>query len=206
MNEREFFDYLRKKTEEIFKTTSIYKTHPDKNWNYAICDTTIKKGKPIIFGLNWGGNDIDAQSEYPKDDKSRNWNFISHSNNFFQEYLKISDISEVNYSNLCFFRSPKVHLMKDGKDWELAIDLFNEYVHYIKPSLTVMLGKTGIPKLNSNKSLTDLNRIEEKDKRKRVFGYKGKLFGKYSFACVPHPQVRISTETRENIWRKVFGN
>lgn len=77
-----------------------------KNWNYAVCETPIKCGSGIIFGLNWGGDNINAQTQYPQADKERNWNFMNSSREYFKEHLSIKDISEVNYTNLCFSEAP----------------------------------------------------------------------------------------------------
>lgn len=139
MDERQFFDHMLDKTRQVFHRSKTYDNYGDKNWNFAICETPIQKNTGIFFGLNWGGKDIDTQSEYPVADKKRNWNFVSHSRRYFREYLK-TEIEQLNYSNLCFFRSPKVQQIEDS-DWDLAIPLFKDYVDYINPPWTLILGK-----------------------------------------------------------------
>jgi len=200
MDEKTFFKNLLEKTKEVFLTSQTYKEHGEKNWNYAVCDTPIQKNTGIFFGLNWGGKDIDKQSTYPERIKPRNWNFITHSRAYFREYLG-KEIEQLNYSNLCFFRSPKVHQLISS-DWELAIPLFRKYVDYINPPWTLMLGK---PNHLWEKHIENKNYKEFHDNKynKTVYGYTGLLFGKYPFAAVPHPQARVSSETRKEIWKCV---
>ena len=198
-----FFYELLDKTESVFKNGSAtHKKYPDENWNFAVCDTPIQHGKGLFFGLNWGGDYKNPQSAYPKKEKDRNWPFISHSRNYFRTYFN-AEIEDLNYSNLCFFRSPNMkHFVKS--DWNLGIPLFSEYVHFVKPSWALMLGSPP-PALKQAIYLQDLKEIELRDTKsnKNVTGYTGTLFGKFPFGSVPHPQARISKEARHAIWEKV---
>lgn len=205
MTEKQFFEFLLKNTGQVFQNSPIqeYQVRHNKNWNYSICETPIQKGKGLIFGLNWGGDNINTQSQYPVADKERNWNFMSNGIFYFKKYLTVKSIDEINYSNLCFFRSPNIKYLT-WKDWELSVPLFKTYVDYITPTWTVLLGKTGVRILNELGHLKDLSRIEVKGKRNRTFGYTGLLFDKYNFYCVPHPQTRIATEVRDEIWHLLF--
>ena len=115
----------------------------------------------------------------------------------------MKSISNVNYSNLCFFRSPKIKYLT-WSDWKLSIPLFKSYTDYINPPWTVLLGKTGVEILDRFGYLNNISRIEVFGKQKRTFGYVGTLFDKYNFYCVPHPQTRISTEVREKVWQLLF--
>ena len=200
MDERQYFDYLLNKTRLVFHKSSTYKKYGEKNWNFAICETPIQKGKGIFFGLNWGGDDVDVQTEYPKEDKERNWNFVSHSRRYFREYLK-TEIEELNYSNLCFFRSPTAYKIHND-DWALAIPLFHEYVDYIKPPWTLLLGS---PDYLGHEYLKNKKTFTKWDSKNNIYvhGYIGTLFGKYPFGAVPHPQAHISTEARKAIWQCV---
>ena len=200
MNEEQFFKYLLDKTEAEFKKSKTFEKNGDKNWNYAICDTPIQKGKGIFFGLNWGGKDINAQTVYPKGNKDRNWNFISQSRTYFRKHLN-SEIEGLNYSNLCFFRSPRIKDL-ESEDWNLAIPLFIEYVEYIEPKWLLMLGKP--PKaLSSEIEEFKSFYIPDETINTSVFGYTGKLHGKIPFGGVPHPQARVSNEARHGVWKKV---
>ena len=202
-----FFYNLLDETKQDFLKSPVKEKQEElgKNWNYAICETPIQKNKGIIFGLNWGGDNHQPQSDFPVAEKERNWNFMNNSLHYFDKYLKIKSISEVNYSNLCFFRSPKIHYL-NWKDWELAIPLFRRYVDYINPPWALLLGKTGIGILDYYGHLKNLKKIEIKGKRKRTFGYSGILFEKYPFYCVPHPQAHIATDVREKVWKNVIVN
>ena len=199
--EEQFFYDLLAKTREVFHQSKTYKIHGDKNWNFAVCETPIQKGKGVFFGLNWGGDDVDVQTEYPKAEQERNWNFVSHSRRYFRDHLN-TEIEVLNYSNLCFFRSPKA-IKIHNDDWELAIHLFKEYVDYIEPPWTLFLGS---PKYLEKNHVTEKNPIVVLNKKnnRNVNGYIGRLFGIYPFGSVPHPQAHISTEARHEIWQKVI--
>ena len=130
----------------------------------------------------------------------KNWNFVSHSRKYFRDYFD-KEIEELNYSNLCFFRSPKVKQI-ENEDWELAIPLFQKYVNYIDTPWTLMLGK---PNHLWKNYLFDRKTITIRDTKngKSVYGYTGMLFDKYPFSAVPHPQAKISSETQVEVWDQV---
>jgi hypothetical protein len=200
MNEEEFFYNLLKKTEAVFNDSATRNKHPKENWNFAICDTPIQKKQGLFFGLNWGGDDIDQQSVYPPKKKERNWKFVTNSRPYFKEHFN-AEIENLNYSNLCFFRSPDMDHFEPS-DWGEAVKLFEEYVHYVNPSWTLMLGK---PPNQLIKHIGDYKRhhVISLNNGRSVFGYTGTLFGKYPFGSVPHTEARISTESRKAIWSEV---
>jgi hypothetical protein len=203
--EQIFFESLLEETNKVYQNSPIKKRQDklEKNWNYAICDTPIQKNTGIIFGLNWGGDNHKPQSEYPVKEKNRNWIFIKNSLSYIKKHLNIDSISEINYTNLCFFRTPKINYLID-EDWEKSMPLFKKYVEYINPPWTLLLGTTGIEKLKRYCQITNLDCIEIKSEGKRTFGYIGKLFDKYPLYCVPHPQNKIPTEIRSAVWDKVM--
>lgn len=205
MTEQDFFHQLLKETEKVFLTSPIYKYQKEhnKNWNFAVCDTPIKKGKGLVFGLNWGGDDKDAQTVYPPEKRERKWNFMGSSKKYFKSYLNIEAIDDINYSNLCFFRSSNLKPLV-AADWKASLPLFQKYVAFIEPEWTVMLGNTGVKILQDNALLTDLVKVKFERKRGLSYGYKAKLFGKYPLYCVPHPQAQISSEVRKGLWEKMF--
>ena len=200
MDEKQFFNYLLNKTRLVFHKSSTYRKYGDKNWNFAICETPIQKSKGIFFGLNWGGDNIDVQTKYPDLQKERNWNFVSHSRRYFRDYLN-TEIEQLNYSNLCFFRSLYAHQIEHD-NWSLAIPLFQEYVDYIKPPWTLLLGNIEQLKQNHISNQKPITVWDSKNKL-NVHGCTGILFGKYPFGAVPHPQAHISTEARHAVWQSV---
>ncbi len=121
----------------------------------------------------------------------------------FKEYFN-RDIEDLNYSNLCFFRSPDMDHFEPS-DWELAIPLFEDYVHYVNPAWALMLGK---PPSQLKKHISNYKRHEviNENNGYRVFGYTGTLFGKYPFGSVPHTESQISSESRHQIWNDVVNN
>lgn len=204
MNEKDFFEEILFETREAFSQSciKIYQTENKKNWNYAVCDTPIQKQCGIIVGLNWGGDDINAQINYPSFDEDRNWNFVSNSRKYIAKYLK-TKIEQTNYTNLCFFRSPNIKFLT-WEDWESSFTIFKRYVEYIHPPWTLLLGSSGISKLKYLNYLTQIETITIMGKTKKTYAYAGVLFEKYKFYCLPHPQARISTETRDKTWERLF--
>lgn len=205
--EEVFWQNLLKKTHHSFQECDIKITQENlgEKWNYAICDTPIKKNQGIVLGLNWGGNFHDPQSQYPIANKSRNWNFINNSKYYFEHYLGVQRISEVNYSNLCFYRSPNISCLTP-KDWEISLPLLKEYVDFISPPWILLLGTTGIQILKNNNLVEKFTSYEIQGKKRRIFGYTLILFNNYKLFCVPHPQARISTIYRKSIWELVTNN
>lgn len=200
--EEQFFYDLLEKTNKVFEHSATRKKHIDQNWNFAICETPIKKGEGLVFGLNWGGDNINQQTVYPPSRRKdgRKWKFVTHSRKYFKEYFQV-EIEDLNYSNLCFFRSPNMDKFVYS-DWELGIPLFKEYVDFVHPSWCLMLGD---PSPLKGKYVEDFKKEEvlnEKGNRK-VYGYTGLLFGEYPFGCVPHPGAHISSNSRNEIWEKV---
>ncbi|RYC51858.1 hypothetical protein [Flagellimonas olearia] len=199
-SEERFFHQLMGKTRALFLKSKTFEKHQDKNWNSAICETPIQISKGLFFGLNWGGNNIGQQTTYPEKHRKRDWQFISHSRKYFREYLN-SEIEDLNYSNFCFFRTPKAHQL-ENTDWELAYPLFKEYVDFINPPWTLMLGKSNYALSQHISSKQEFSVWDDVNK-KTVYGYTGILFSKYPLGAVPHPQARISSDARNEIWKTI---
>lgn len=201
--EEQFFYDLLEKTKEVYTTSPVYKKYGDaKNWNCAVCETPITKGNAVLFGLNWGGNDINQQTTYPtkQREKGRNWPFAKHADHYLKKYFECT-INEVNYSNLCFFRTPNAKYLS-YQDWQLSIKLFEKYIDFISPPWTIMMGD---PKILNEKQFTNRKRWEYRapNATRRSFAYVGLLFGKYPFGAVPHSAARCSPETHNALWAQM---
>jgi hypothetical protein len=200
MEPQDFFDELLEKTKEVFNKSPISKKQ-EKGWGASVCDTTIKKGKPILAGINWGGDDnYFFQTEYPKDDKPRDYVFLK------KDPLLLSDhivIEKINYCNVCFFRTPKESYLVD-EDWENSIPLFEEYVQYISPNYIIVLGKLPIHKLWKYSNLEEYKE-ESLGVKPMPRVYTAKLFGKYDLYGLPHPNAHISSENLVELRKYVKG-
>lgn len=203
-NSEGFFYELLNKTAETFSASNIKVIQDGRGeeWNYAICDTPIQQGKGIILGINWGGKgNYKVQNQIPVGKEIGNYLFIARS----RKYLELDwglDFNNLNfnYSNLCFFRSPKASDLV-LTDFELSLPLFKEYVDHIKPPWLLSLGVSTIEVL---KNLKCFNQDPEQipDAEGKFKGYSAKLWG-FNFYSVPHPSARIKSGARDLIWKKV---
>lgn len=203
--EEKFFNKLRTEAKELYKDTDLIQNpNYGADANFAICDTPIQKGKDIIAGINWGDMSKGAQTEYPKADKDRNWRFLKSSEPLFIQHLgiQLSELSQINYTNVCFYRTKKLsHLTL--KDWSVSLPLFKSYVEFIQPQRIILLGTTVVPILENLAEAERINMFKVESSKNSVKGYQLKLFGVNTY-CVPHPQARVSKESRNIIWQRVF--
>ncbi|RRO21418.1 hypothetical protein [Flavobacteriaceae bacterium 14752] len=164
-----FFNYLIEKTKKTYKQSPVYEKYNGENWNYAICDTPIKKNAPVLFGLNWGGKNHNTQDKMPKKNYLRKFKLAKHANKYLKKYFLV-EIDNINYTNLCFFRTPSTkHLTH--KDWELSFPLFKEFIEFIQPPFCIMLGK---PNMILKKHIKNFKTIVYESKgEKKAYAYVG---------------------------------
>ncbi len=192
-----FYDLLDK-TATVFEDPSNGLRLEGKNWNYAICDTPIQKGAGVFFGINWGGNDINAQSTHPPKYKERDWSFINHCRTYIDWHFG-EEIENLNYTNACFFRSPDVNSLPDNAI-DLSRPLFEEYIRKITPPWILMIGKPH--RLGDDWKQRKRIEVFDETTNRRAFGYTGTLFG-YPFGSVPYYTQAMSNEVRNEIWTLV---
>jgi len=202
---QEIYNTLLEEANSAFMESSIIKKQ--QNWGLSVCATPIQIGKPIILGINWGGGDSEDQKEMPskdffkKDyDNKCDYTFLKKSQKLIEEFLKIDvEKAEFNYTNLCFFRSPKSSDLIYN-DYKVCLPTIEKLVNYIKPPWILSLGNSNMavlkPKLNELKTFKTAGTSHP--------GYSGILWG-YNFYCFPHPNARkLSNDTRYEIWKTVF--
>jgi hypothetical protein len=113
LDEHELFDHLKRKTEIAYRQSDVFIKNP--SWSYSICGTPIQKGAGLLVGLNWGGGgngESFPSQTYPNNIDAKTYVFIKRLFPYLNKYLKLADPHEINYSNLSFFRSPKVNDLK----------------------------------------------------------------------------------------------
>jgi hypothetical protein len=186
-----------------FKESPIYErqNQAGKNWSYAVCDTPIVRGKGIIFGINWGGvGDYTPQTHMPDGSDIFAYHFIKGSREFLEKGLGLDFSSlKFNYTNLCFFRSPKASdLTLD--DFRRSLPLFHEYVAFMRPPWLLSIGSTNIKILNQLGLLENVRTFE--DQENKFKGYSAELWG-FKVYSVPHPSARMKKVSRQTIWEKV---
>jgi len=204
--EEQFFHILQNKTERIFRQSEVFSKNENKNWHYSICNGPIFRDKPIVFGLNWGvSRDKDfeghkPQKTYPSQIDKNTWKFKTHVNHYLHKYFGYT-FDQINYSNLCFFRTPNVKYLS-YKDWRDSIPLFKEYVDYVNPPYLIMMGA---PKHLNNRELKDVRKYGylPKGSSTRSFARIGILFDKYMLASVPHSSAHISPNTHDALWELI---
>jgi len=209
MDANEKYLNLLCKIEIAFEKSDVIKkqTKGINEWKYALCATPIQKNTGLILGINWGGNDknYEISMSMPHGDDVKDYSFIKRSRFFLNDYLKINiDQPSFNYSNFCFFRSPKINSLSN-KDISLCLPILEDYINYIEPPWILSLGVTIADFLSNNKKEEiNINPIEI-DNYKGILGYKGKLFG-YNYFILPHPNYPLKNIYRNEIWKTVFNN
>jgi len=199
----EFFDELLCDTDRQFKQSPIYQKQlrRGKQWNYSICATPISKGNGVVFGINWGGSDnFEPQTVMPVDEEISEYRFIKQSRQNLENHWGL-DIESINfnYSNLCFFRTPKGKDLS-ADDFKLSLPLFEKYIRYINPRWILSIGGTNIKVLDSFGALKNIKQhFDNQDKFK---GHSGQLWD-WNIYSVPHPSARLTSEARQTIWTKV---
>lgn len=203
MKEREFFSVLVEKTRVAFNQSDINKNFPDKDWYYSVCATPIRKNKPIFMGLNWGVSKPnenfkghEPQVDYPSGDIG-SWRTKTLIDKYLVNYFGYRS-DQVNYSNLCFFRSEKEDQLTQS-DWRDSIALFKEYVEYINPPYLIMMG---VPKHLNENEIKEIKTqgYRPKNKPKTYYLRTATLFEKFPLASVPHPTAPVYSEARKALW------
>ncbi len=201
-SEIQFFAELLSDTEKQFKQSPVYQKqlNQGKNWNYAVCATPIQRERGIIFGINWGGDDYQPQTQMPTGENIVNYTFIKQSRkNLEQVGLNFKDIN-FNYTNLCFFRTPRESLLEE-EDYRLALPLFERYVRYINPPWLLSIGGKNMKILDKFKLLRDIER--HYDQHRRFKGHSAQLW-QWNVFSAPHSQAKMTNKARRTIWDKLI--
>jgi len=207
-SEHQFFAELLSDTEKQFMQSPVYQKQlkQRKNWNYTVCDTPIQRKKGILFGINWGGDNIQPQTQMPTGENIVNYTFIKQSRKYLEQLgLNFSDIN-FNYTNLCFFRTPKANLLEKD-DFRLSIPLFEKYVRYINPPWLLSIGGKNMKIFHKFGYLKDDEIVRHYDNQRKFKGHSAPLWEWHVFS-VPHPQARLTkaSNARQTIWGKIIFN
>ncbi len=205
--EEQFFEHLLAETKLQYEKCSD-QLH-NKNWYYSICGAPIKRGKGILLGINWG---VDSNCEHtpqkfneiPNKEKFMKYKFIDRSKMRLKDYLKLdldNENTDVNYTNLCFFRTPNINHLTN-QDFENSLHLFKHFFDFVKPPWIFSLGIKTYEKLKEFDKLSDID--NESYFGEKCRGVTAKLWN-INFYCVPHPNARVSNESRNRIW-ELIGN
>ena len=204
MNSNEKYITLLHQVGNQFKQSDIItkQTKGINEWNYALCATPIQKNMGLLLGINWGGKDkfYPISDDVPTGEDIKEYPFIKRCKGYLQKYLEV-DLEKINfnYSNFCFFRSPKVSDLSNN-DFSLCKPILKEYINYINPPWILSLGVTIVDHLPK-----DINIKPFKTEHKNILGYKGNLFG-YNYFILPHPNYPLHNTYRDEIWEEVFNN
>lgn len=207
----EFTAFLLKETEIAYEQSDI----KSKSLYYSVAGTPIIKNKGVLIGLNWGGGGKNDMNSYTPQDLNKlsesrpnDYRFIISLFPFLQEYEKLNSINDINYSNLCFFRSPKVSDLSPH-DWELSGKLFESYINYIQPPW-ILFTSIGRKPISILRNQDDIDIKEQKDfnqGNKTFTAYKGLYRQLFKLFTVPYPYQAggISDNTRRQIWKWHFN-
>ena len=211
LSQEEFTAFLLRKTKIAYEQSDI-KT---KSLYYSVAGTPIIKYKGVLIGLNWGGGGKNDMNNYiPQDlnklnqSQPKDYRFIHSLFPFLQEYTKLNSILDINYSNLCFFRSPKVSDLSP-RDWELSSKLFEDYINYIQPPwiLFTSLGRKPVSILLNHDDIEIKVQKDFKQGNKVFTAHKGLYRHQFKLLTVPYPYQAggISKITRCRIWKWHFN-
>lgn len=180
----------------------IKQDNQDVKWNYALCATPIQQNNGLILGINWGGNEREytIEENMPDGKDIKTYPFMKKSKIFLKDFFDADiELIDFNYSNFCFFRSPKAKELSI-KDYDLSIPILKDYINYIKPPWILSLGVTIVGILKNRPEI--ICNPFEIDGCSQILGYTGKLFG-YNYFVLPHPNAQLHTNNRSEIWRVV---
>ena len=136
------------------------------------------------------------------DEEIKNYKFIKSNSTFLINYLHIDlEKLDFNYSNLCFFRTPKENNLTSG-DYALSIPLFKEYVKFINPPWIFSFGITNFLRLIQAREIKKEQFKKHPDNHNKFYGVSGKLWD-VQFYAVPHPGAHMSTNARLTIWKSI---
>jgi hypothetical protein len=212
MTPEDFFEFLLAETASKYSISPIRK----EELFFSVCGTSIEKGKGVLFGLNWGGSDkfrpYYPQSSMPNSDSLKHddpdtYLFINKLLPNLTNFKKIKSINEINYTNLCFFRSKKIRDLQ-VQDWENSAGLFKLLIEYIDPPWIIFtsIGKSSVSRLWNTPEvrITSSNDFRQDD---RIFtAYMGEYQNSIPLFTVPYPYLAggISDDTRLKIWHWLF--
>ena len=200
-SEHQFFAELLSDTEKQFKQSPVYQKQlkQGKNWNYAVCATPIQRERGILFGINWGGDDNQPQIQIPSGEDIVDYTFVKQNRNNLEKVgLNFTEIN-FNYTNLCFFRTPKANLLMED-DFRLSLPLFERYVRYINPPWLLSIGEKNIKILNRFKLLREID--PHYDHHRKFKGHSALLWNWNVFSA-PHSQAKMTNKARQTIWDKL---
>lgn len=202
-----FFHDLLKKTEEAYKNSEVRR----HNWGYSVTATQIMKGKPLIVGFNWGvsaGYEHGPQKEYPLRVFAGNYDDLGsfkRVTRYFEEHFP-NALSGMQ-TNFCFFRSEKEDQISPD-DLERSRPLFEEYLHFSKPSVVLSFSSTLRDYLIHSGQLADVKTLFVNGTRGKLQIVKGfyltQTGGRTPFVYLPHPNARLASVERNRAWQFCF--
>jgi len=206
LSEEDFFHYLLIETEKAYQLSDVMKSKP--KWAYSVCGRPIVKRQGLILGLNWGGEhnkEYQPQNKYPTDEDVSGYSYIKKLAPFLKEHLNVEDVKNINYSNICFFRSPKVQDLSNN-DWDVSKRLISDFVSYVDPSW-ILFTSSNIGKAKDILKLEDpilhfkagTIRVYHAYKTVSILSEK-----RVPFYSLPHPNARIKGKVRKMLWDDVL--
>jgi hypothetical protein len=201
--EEQFLQQLLTDTKEKFIGSPVFAEQQQlgRQWNYSACGTPIQVGKGILLGINWGvSGDHQPQTEMPDGKDIPTYNFIHRSRQFLETYLRMDfDTMNFNYTNLCFFRTPKEVFLRP-RDYENSLPLFKQFVEFVKPNWIFSLSNNNSKILSQYGQLTSCTDFYDNEQKHK--GVKANLWG-HPYFSVPHPNARVKTKSRNEIWERI---
>jgi len=190
-------------------------------WSWSICALPLRRGHDLLLGLNWGRDPKGHRAQYepPADAaivairKDPTERFARVADALLRHYGGC-DLSEMNYFNVCPFRSRKIDELELG-DRRVAIEhFFLPAIDAIAPPRTLILGKSAVDWLLALGRVVGRPLLSDYEWRRMPDGGpsagwgKGVIVGgsgRHRFIVLPHPQARIKGNARDRLCSEAFG-
>jgi len=123
------------------------------------------------------------------------------------EESALGPLSELNYFNVCPFRSNGIDELTDN-DWRLGISaFFNETMEFLAPPVALFQGTSGLEKLREH-GLADFRPVVVTRSNKRSTGFVGWLrTGTHQtpFYAIPRPRDLHSEAEKALLWNSILA-
>ncbi|MDZ4698264.1 MAG: hypothetical protein SH809_01050 [Rhodothermales bacterium] len=210
------FTRLLAEVDIAYNQSDVKQNHGGKNWHYSLSATPLKPECILLLGFNWGASKTDCHSPQPSmpvrpfmEMSNGDLGSFARIRSMLPEYFSAKELEDIGQSNFCFFRSSKEHEISE-RDLQLCIPPFMQLLEYTKPRLIMCFSARLRDFLLASTDTPISDRMEEVSSQspqrstRSIRAIKGVLSianRQTPIVFLPHPNARVSGESRKNAWR-----